>query len=79
MLGQSAGALLIDNRFEFMVMLESSNGMVVATSSDGTVNKTVFTEVFVKRNGAWQAVNAQECRSSRAPTAKASVRFDACR
>ena len=36
------------------------NGMVVTTASDGTIKKTLFTDVFVSRNGAWQAVNAQE-------------------
>lgn len=35
------------------------NGIVVnETGKD--VQKTVFTDVFVKRNGRWQAVNAQE-------------------
>lgn len=35
------------------------NGIVVnETGKD--VQKTVFTDVFVKRNGEWQAVNAQE-------------------
>ena len=35
------------------------NGMVVATSAGGT-QKTLFTDVFVYREGKWQAVNAQE-------------------
>jgi hypothetical protein len=37
------------------------NGLVVTTNKDGnTVGKTVFTDVFVYRDGRWQAVNAQE-------------------
>ncbi len=36
------------------------NGIVVATDTDGKVHKTIFTDVFVYRNGQWQAVNAQE-------------------
>lgn len=37
------------------------NGVVVATDKDrNTVDKTVFTDVFVYRDGRWQAVNAQE-------------------
>jgi hypothetical protein len=37
------------------------NGLVVRTNKDGnTVDKTVFTDVFVHRDGRWQAVNAQE-------------------
>lgn len=37
------------------------NGLVVATDQAGnTVDKTVFTDVFVYRDGRWQAVNAQE-------------------
>jgi Domain of unknown function (DUF4440) len=37
------------------------NGLVVTTNNDGhTVHKTVFTDVFVYREGRWQAVNAQE-------------------
>jgi ketosteroid isomerase-like protein len=37
------------------------NGIVVATGKSGQVmHKTVFTDVFVRRNGRWQAVNAQE-------------------
>jgi hypothetical protein len=34
--------------------------MVVTTASDGTIKKTLFTDVFVSRNGTWQGVNAQE-------------------
>jgi Domain of unknown function (DUF4440) len=37
-----------------------ANGIVVATNRDGTVKKTLFTDVFVFRTGNWQAVNAQE-------------------
>ena len=37
------------------------NGLVVTTNKDGnTVDKTVFTDVFVYRDSRWQAVNAQE-------------------
>jgi Domain of unknown function (DUF4440) len=37
------------------------NGLVVTTNKDGnTVDKTVFTDVFVYRDGRRQAVNAQE-------------------
>jgi Domain of unknown function (DUF4440) len=37
------------------------NGLVVTTNKDGNpVDKTVFTDVFVYRDGRWQAVNAQE-------------------
>lgn len=37
-----------------------ANGIVVATRPDGTIEKTIFTDVFAYRNGTWQAVNAQE-------------------
>jgi hypothetical protein len=37
------------------------NGLVVTTNKDGNlVGKTVFTDVFVYRDGRWQAINAQE-------------------
>jgi hypothetical protein len=36
------------------------NGIVVASSQNGKIRKTLFTDVFVYRNGKWQAVNAQE-------------------
>ena len=37
------------------------NGLVVTTDKDGHErDKTVFTDVFVFREGRWQAVNAQE-------------------
>ena len=37
------------------------NGMVVASDESGKeVGRTVFTDVFVYRDGLWQAVNAQE-------------------
>jgi hypothetical protein len=35
------------------------NGMVVSAGAGGT-QKTLFTDVFVRRDGKWQAVNAQE-------------------
>jgi hypothetical protein len=37
-----------------------ANGSVVATTQDGKIQKTIFTDVFAYRNGRWQAVNAQE-------------------
>jgi len=40
-------------------------GMVIATDGAGHEDKTVFTDVFAKRNGRWQAVNAQENPVSR--------------
>lgn len=37
------------------------NGVVVASDRKGNVlQQTRFTDVFVERNGRWQAVNAQE-------------------
>jgi hypothetical protein len=35
-------------------------GMVISTDPAGHADQTVFTDVFAKRNGRWQAVNAQE-------------------
>jgi hypothetical protein len=35
-------------------------GMVIAQAPDGREDRSVFTDVFVKRDGRWQAVNAQE-------------------
>ncbi|HEU5467360.1 MAG TPA: DUF4440 domain-containing protein, partial [Gemmatimonadales bacterium] len=35
-------------------------GMVISTDLAGHEAKTVFTDVFAKRGGRWQAVNAQE-------------------
>lgn len=38
-----------------------ANGVVVISDSTGrTVRRTLFTDVFVRRHGEWQAVNAQE-------------------
>jgi Domain of unknown function (DUF4440) len=37
-----------------------ATGIVYAVRSDGTPKRTNFTDVFVRRNGAWLAVNAQE-------------------
>lgn len=37
-----------------------ANGAVLAVDGHGGKRKTYFTDVFVKRNGQWQAVNAQE-------------------
>lgn len=39
------------------------NGIVVS-SAGKDIQKTVFTDVFVRRNGEWQAVNAQELPTS---------------
>ena len=37
------------------------NGVVVRTTSDGAApRRTLFTDVFVYREGRWQAVNSQE-------------------
>ena len=37
------------------------NGLVVKTGKDGNAaGRTVFTDVFVYREGRWQAINAQE-------------------
>jgi len=36
------------------------NGIVVASSGDGKIRRTLFTDVFAYRHGKWQAVNAQE-------------------
>lgn len=47
------------------------NGIVVATAPDGTVEKTVFTDVFAHRNGQWQAVNAQENQFQARPNRQA--------
>jgi hypothetical protein len=39
-----------------------ANGIVAAVHRGGDVERTAFTDVFVKRNGKWWAVNAQENR-----------------
>ena len=36
------------------------NGAVCAIAADGTRTRSLFTDVFVWRDGRWQAVNAQE-------------------
>jgi hypothetical protein len=42
------------------------NGMVIATDDAGKeLDRSVFTDVFVYRDGRWQAVNAQENRVER--------------
>ncbi len=43
------------------------NGIVVATSANGKIRKTIFTDVFAYRDGKWQAVNAQELPLAEAP------------
>jgi hypothetical protein len=35
-------------------------GIVVSTGINGREDRTVFTDVFVRRDSRWQAVNAQE-------------------
>ena len=35
-------------------------GIVAANPGDGSIHETAFTDVFVYRDGRWQAVNAQE-------------------
>ena len=38
-----------------------ATGIVVTTDTTGTtLDRAVFTDVFVHRDGRWQAVNAQE-------------------
>ena len=37
-----------------------ATGTVVSIDRAGHEDRTVFTDVFVRRNGRWQAVNAQE-------------------
>jgi len=42
------------------------NGVVIASDESGNeVERSVFTDVFVYRDGRWQAVNAQENRVER--------------
>ena len=42
------------------------NGMVISSDESGKeLDRSVFTDVFVYRDGRWQAVNAQEDRVSR--------------
>ena len=56
----------LQNRFEALkVRIYGSvgivNGIVVTSDENGKeVNRTVFTDVFAKRDGRWQAINAQE-------------------
>ena len=35
-------------------------GIVVSIGAEGREDRTIFTDVFVRRHGQWQAVNAQE-------------------
>jgi len=37
-----------------------ATGIVRATDAKGKVDRTAFTDVFARRGGQWQAVNAQE-------------------
>lgn len=41
------------------------NGIVVADTGNGGLRRTLFTDVFVRRAGRWQAVNAQELPEGR--------------
>jgi hypothetical protein len=37
------------------------NGLLIATDENGKeLSRWLFTDVFVRRDGRWQAVNAQE-------------------
>lgn len=49
-----------DLRVRIYANVGIANGAVVAVDERGVVRKTYFTDVFVRRNGRWQAVNAQE-------------------
>ena len=45
------------------------NGSVIATDPNGKeLDRTMFTDVFVYRDGHWQAVNGQENGIRAAPT-----------
>jgi hypothetical protein len=45
------------------------NGLVVTTDQNGhEIDKTIFTDVFVYRDGRWLAVNAQENKIQTRPT-----------
>lgn len=47
------------------------NGIVVTSDENGKdVNKSIFTDVFVYRDGRWQAVNAQENQVENRPPPK---------
>ena len=56
----------LHNRFESLKVriydiVGIVNGLVVTSDENGKeVNRTVFTDVFAKRDGRWQAINAQE-------------------
>lgn len=46
-----------------------ARGVVITTTPQGSVvRKLLFTDVFIKRDGRWQAVSAQENRVSAAAT-----------
>ncbi len=44
-----------------------ATGMVVASRGNDRIEKTLFTDVFARRNGNWQAVNAQETPLAESP------------
>jgi len=47
------------------------NGIVITSDEHGKdVNKSIFTDVFVYRDGRWQAVNAQENQVENRPPPK---------
>ncbi len=47
------------------------NGIVITSDEHGKdVNKSIFTDVFVNRDGRWQAVNAQENQVENRPPPK---------
>ncbi|HKE56968.1 MAG TPA: nuclear transport factor 2 family protein [Pyrinomonadaceae bacterium] len=47
------------------------NGIVITSDESGKdVNKSIFTDVFVQRDGRWQAVNAQENQVENRPPPK---------
>lgn len=41
-----------------------ANGIVLAAPENGAARRTYFTDVFVLRDGHWQAVNAQESEAN---------------
>lgn len=45
-----------------------ATGMVVATPRRGAARRTLFTDVFVRRQGKWLAVNAQETPAASGPS-----------
>ena len=54
-----------------------ATGIVYSVRTDGTSRRTGFTDVFVRRSGAWLAVNAQE--SPLDPQIPAATAPESCR